>query len=142
MKNDNELKDMFANAMSEFLKNNYGKSLELLNHILDRNPDHKLALIARGTAHLKLNLAEAAIADFSRAISVDPSYPRAFHMRELCMNNRVTATRPWRFQQSHRARPRIWRRLLQPGNALRQNGQRGCCDRGYRNSDSPDQLQH
>lgn len=81
MKHDNELKDMFAYAMSEFLKNDYGKSLELLNHILDRDPNHKLALITRGSAHLKLNLADSAIADFSRAISVDPSYPRAFHMR-------------------------------------------------------------
>jgi len=81
MKPDDKLNDMFAHAMSEFLKNNYGKSLELLNHILDKNPDHKLALITRGTAHLKLNLAEEAIADFSRAISVDPSYPRAYHMR-------------------------------------------------------------
>lgn len=81
MIHNDELKDMFTHAMSEFLKNNYEESRGLLNRILDRDPNHKLALIARGTAHLKLNLADAAISDFSRAISVDPSYPRAFHMR-------------------------------------------------------------
>jgi Tfp pilus assembly protein PilF len=83
MKRDDELKDMFTYAMSEFLKNNYENSRTLLNRILDREPNHKLALIARGTAHLKLNLADLAISDFNRAISVDPSYPRAFHMRGI-----------------------------------------------------------
>lgn len=88
---DDELKDIFTYAMSEFLKNNYEGSRGLLNRILDRDPNHKLALITRGTAHLKLNLADSAISDFSRAISIDPSYPRAFHMRgvahEILGNN-------------------------------------------------------
>ncbi|MGE5258062.1 MAG: tetratricopeptide repeat protein [Hyphomicrobiales bacterium] len=81
MKYGNQQKEMFAHAISEFLKNNYEKSLELLNQILEKDPNHRLALITRGTAHLKLNLADSAFSDFSRAISVDPSYPRAFHMR-------------------------------------------------------------
>jgi tetratricopeptide (TPR) repeat protein len=91
MKQGNQQQEMFAHAMFEFLKNNYGKSLELLNHILEKDPNHKLALITRGTAHLKLNLADSAFSDFSRAISVEPSYPRAFHMRgvahEMLGNN-------------------------------------------------------
>jgi Tfp pilus assembly protein PilF len=80
MKHD-EFKDLLAFAMSEFLKNNFGRSLELLSQILDEDPNHKLAIVTRGTAHLKLNMAEEAIADFDRAISLDPSYHRAFHMR-------------------------------------------------------------
>lgn len=78
-----ERDDLFAYAMSEFLKNNFGKSIELLGDVLDKDPDHKLGLVTRGTAHLKMNHPEQAIADFSRAIAIDPGYARALHLRAL-----------------------------------------------------------
>lgn len=76
-------KDLFAYAMSEFIKQNFSKSQELLDKLLERNPRQKVALITRGVAHLKSGHLDEAIADFDRSIQVDPDYARAFHMRGL-----------------------------------------------------------
>ncbi len=76
-------KDLFAYAMSEFLKQNFSKSRELLDQLLERAPHQKIALITRGVAHLKSGHLDEAVADFDRCIQVDPAYARAFHMRGL-----------------------------------------------------------
>jgi len=81
MNTNDDLKVLFAYAKSEFLKNNFGKSVELLGKLLEKDPNHKLALTTRGTAHLKMNHPDAAVEDFDRAIHIDPSYARAYHMR-------------------------------------------------------------
>jgi Tfp pilus assembly protein PilF len=81
MNTQDDLKDLLSYAMSEFLKNNYGKSLELLEKLLKAEPDHRLALTTRGTAHLKLNHPDSAVEDFDRVIQIDPSYARAYHLR-------------------------------------------------------------
>ncbi|MGD8336164.1 MAG: hypothetical protein PVJ29_03600 [Desulfobacterales bacterium] len=81
-KNDNK-KEMFAHAMSCLMKDNIGTSIELLDKILDSDPEDKLVLLARGSAHLKSGKAENAIGDFSRAIDVDSGYAKAYHLRGL-----------------------------------------------------------
>ena len=84
---DTDIKDLFEQAMSEFLKNNYDKSIELLECVIDRDAGHKLTIVTRGTPCFKMgNLAEA-IEDFSRAIQVDSQYARAYHMRGLAREN-------------------------------------------------------
>lgn len=75
------IKDRFAYAMSEFLKENYGKSAELLEDVVAREPGHKLALVTRGVARLKLSHPAEAVEDFNRAIEIDPAYARAYHLR-------------------------------------------------------------
>jgi tetratricopeptide (TPR) repeat protein len=75
--------DLFAYAMSEFLKNNFEKSIELLNDVLKSDPHNKLGLVTRGTAYLKTKSPDPAIEDFSRALSLDPQYARACHLRAL-----------------------------------------------------------
>jgi tetratricopeptide (TPR) repeat protein len=80
---DTDTKGLFENAMSEILKNNYGKSIELLDRVIDRDAGHKLAIVARGTACFKMGNPAQAIEDFSRAIQVDSQYARAYHMRGL-----------------------------------------------------------
>ncbi|MGB9438847.1 MAG: hypothetical protein WCB15_12950 [Desulfobacterales bacterium] len=54
MDNDDRTKDLFAGAMSSFMKNKLGISLDLLNEIIDTDPDDKLALLARGSVYLKM----------------------------------------------------------------------------------------
>jgi len=47
------------------------------------DPDRKLTFVSRGSAYLKLNRLEEALADFNHAIDIDPDYARAFHLRGL-----------------------------------------------------------
>jgi tetratricopeptide (TPR) repeat protein len=83
MKKNDKKKEMFAHAMSCLINNNIGTSIEILDKILEFEPKDKLALLARGSAHLKSGKAENAIGDFSRAIDVDSNYAKAYHLRGL-----------------------------------------------------------
>jgi len=83
MDNSIDLKDVYRNGMMEFISGNYGASVTLFSEVLEANPDHTQALTSRGTAHLKMNAIDAAIADFDRVIEMDPQYARAFHLRGL-----------------------------------------------------------
>lgn len=88
MNTQEKIGNMFTNAMSELVANNYGKSIELLSDIVEQDPNHKLALVARGSAYLKLGDARSAVSDFSRAIDLDPDYARAYHLRGLACENK------------------------------------------------------
>ena len=79
----NNLNQKYTLAMTEFAAGNIEKSVDLLTEILNQDSVHKLALISRGSAYLKLNEANNALDDFNRAIDVDPDYVRAHHLRGL-----------------------------------------------------------
>jgi tetratricopeptide (TPR) repeat protein len=79
----NTNKELFAHAMSYLMNDDIGKSIELLDQLLDSDPSDKLVLLARGSAYLKSGQAENAIGDFSRAIDVDSGYAKAYHLRGL-----------------------------------------------------------
>jgi tetratricopeptide (TPR) repeat protein len=83
MDNTDRNKDLFASAMSNFMKNKLGMSIDLLNEIIDTDPDDKLALLARGSFCLKMGNTENAIGDFSRTLQIDSSHPKAYHLRGL-----------------------------------------------------------
>ena len=76
-------KDLFTNAMSNLMKNKLGMSLDLLDEILDADPDHRLAVLARGSVFLKMNQPDRAIEDFERIIESDPKHAKAHHLRGL-----------------------------------------------------------
>lgn len=75
--------ELFANAMSNFMKDKFGISIDLLNEILDADSGDKLALLARGSVYLKMGNTENAIRDFSRTIEIDSNYAKAYHLRGL-----------------------------------------------------------
>jgi Tfp pilus assembly protein PilF len=79
------VKDLFAHAMSEFTKGNFGESINLLGGVLEHDAENKLAVVTRGTAQLKLGESNAAIRDFTRALEIDPGYSRAYHLRGLAL---------------------------------------------------------
>ncbi len=87
MTTDN-VKNLFEHAMSEFLKTNYEKSAEVLDKVLELEPDHKLALTTRGAAELKMNRTDAAVESFSRSLKADPTYAKAYHMRGLAFESK------------------------------------------------------
>ncbi len=76
-------KDLFASAMSNLMKDKLGISIDLLNEIIDTDPDDKLALLARGSVYLKLGNTENAIGDFNRTLQIDSNHPKAYHLRGL-----------------------------------------------------------
>jgi len=75
--------ELFTNAMSNLLENKFGMSIDLLNEILAADPDDKLALLARGTAYMKMGNPQKAENDFSRVLERDAAHQRAFHLRGL-----------------------------------------------------------
>jgi tetratricopeptide (TPR) repeat protein len=83
-----KVKNLFEQAMSEFLRADYAKSVELLDQVLELEPDHKLALTTRGAAELKMNRPDAAVQSFNQSIKTDPAYAKAYHMRGLAFESK------------------------------------------------------
>jgi tetratricopeptide (TPR) repeat protein len=81
-KNDRR-NELFTNAMANLVDNKLGMSIDLLDDILNADPDDRLALLARGSVTLKMGNAENAINDFSRAVKIDPKHAKAYHLRGL-----------------------------------------------------------
>ena len=77
--------ELFVNAMSNFMEDNLGVSIDLLNEILDADSDDKLALLARGSVYLKMSNAKNAIIDFGRAVEIDSEYAKAYHLRGIAL---------------------------------------------------------
>jgi tetratricopeptide (TPR) repeat protein len=75
--------ELFTEAMSNFMKENFGVSIDLLNDILAEDHDDKLALMARGSTYLKMDNIQNAIEDYDRVILTDPNYAKAYHLRGL-----------------------------------------------------------
>ena len=83
MPNDKKNRELFTNAMSNLMNDKLGISIDLLNELIEVDSDNKLAYLARGSVHLKLNDSKNAIDDFNRAIEIDPNHPKAYHLRGL-----------------------------------------------------------
>lgn len=75
--------ELFANAMSNFMNNKLGVSIDLLDEIINADPEDRLAWLARGSVYLKMGNTENAIRDFSKAIEINPNHPKAYHLRGL-----------------------------------------------------------
>jgi len=78
-------KDLFNEAASAFVDEQYEKSIGLLSQVIEENPANKLAIITRGTAYLKQENYQEALADFDRAIELDPQHAGSFHKRGLVL---------------------------------------------------------
>lgn len=76
-------KELFTRAMTNLMQEKFGISIDLLNEILNTEPDDRMALLARGSVYLKMNRAEDAIKDFSEALRLNPNHPKGYHLRGL-----------------------------------------------------------
>ena len=82
-KNKTRAKEYFQEGMVEFVGQNYEKSIEALNRSIASDSTFKLARLSRGTAFMKLDRLDEALADFDRVIDLDPAYSKAYHLRGL-----------------------------------------------------------
>ena len=92
MTDNQTAEELYAGGMYEFIKQNYGKSIEILSEAAAADPKSKLIFASRGSAYLKLNLLDHAGDDFDRAIELDPDYARAFHLRGLVSEKKGNET--------------------------------------------------
>lgn len=76
-------KEMFAQAMSAFMGNDFKRSVTLLTEVIAKDYNPRLAHTTRGAAFFKMGNLEAALADLNKAVEVDQGYARAFHLRGL-----------------------------------------------------------
>ncbi len=83
MDKDSRKKDLFANAMSNLMRDKLGMSIDLLDEILRADPDDKPALLARGSLYLKMGNAKSAKTDFSRVLEIYGNHPKAHYLRGL-----------------------------------------------------------
>jgi tetratricopeptide (TPR) repeat protein len=86
--NDNTtINDNVSQALNAFARKDYEKSIRLFDKVLAASPDHRLSLLTRGSAFLRSNRLDEAIADFDRVITLYPEYVRAYHLRGLVKAN-------------------------------------------------------
>ena len=83
---------LYHEGMYEFANNNLEKSIDLLSEAARLDPDRRLIFVSRGSAFLKLDRVDEAIADFDRAVALDAGYARAFHLRGLAREKRGDTT--------------------------------------------------
>ena len=83
MENTERKTELFASAMSNLMKDEFGLSLNTLNELIGLDSGDKLSYLARGSVYLKMSESENAIDDFNRALEIDANHPKAYHLRGL-----------------------------------------------------------
>ena len=81
MTNTTHNQDVLTQAMDAFLKEEYSDSIGLFSALLTEQPDHKIFLASRGSAFLRLNRLDEALADLDKALALDPNYGAAYASR-------------------------------------------------------------
>ena len=92
MSDNPKANDYYINGMFEFLKDNFAESIQLLSQAIEQDTHHKLAYMSRGSAFLRLDRPDEAIADFDRAIHLNPDFARSYHLRGLAKEKQGTHT--------------------------------------------------
>lgn len=75
--------EKFNEGMIAFANENFGTCIDTLSEVIKEDRSHKLALAARGAAHMRSGNHAEALSDFDRALAVDPDYARGYHLRGL-----------------------------------------------------------
>jgi tetratricopeptide (TPR) repeat protein len=83
MKHLDSTHETISHAIAAYMKEDFQHSIDLFSEVLAAVTDDKLALVSRGSAHLRVNELESARADFDRVIALNPDYARAYHLRGL-----------------------------------------------------------
>lgn len=78
-----QINEKFNEGMMAFANENFGNCIDTLTEVIQEDSSHKLALVARGAAHMRSGNPDTAMTDFDRALDLDPEYARGYHLRGL-----------------------------------------------------------
>jgi tetratricopeptide (TPR) repeat protein len=87
MDDNTAINDTISQALNAYTRGDYEYCIQKFNEVLSANPDHRLSLLTRGSAFLRSNRMDEAMADFDRLIALYPKYVRAYHLRGLAKAN-------------------------------------------------------
>jgi tetratricopeptide (TPR) repeat protein len=82
------INDNVSQALHAFARADYPTSISLFNQVLAEDPDHRLSLLSRGSAFIRSNRLDEAMADFDRVIALYPENVQAYHLRGLAKASR------------------------------------------------------
>jgi tetratricopeptide (TPR) repeat protein len=74
---------LYESGVSAFIDKNYAAAIEKFTQALEAGDDSYPIWVSRGAAFLQSNKINRAVDDFSRAISIQPTRARGYHMRAL-----------------------------------------------------------
>jgi putative GTP pyrophosphokinase len=78
--------DLLLNALYAHNKNRFSEAITYYSHILEMNPDNSISSLVykhRGMANFAQSFYQDAIADFTRALELDPSAYKAAYYRGI-----------------------------------------------------------
>ena len=79
---DNEINDLFYEALNAHISNNLARAVELYTHLIVVSPNHYV-YNHRGLVYFSLSQYEKALEDFNRAIELEPNDTRVYTNRGL-----------------------------------------------------------
>lgn len=81
-----EIKELSVKAQIEYNSANFKEAIQVYSDILEKNNEHRNALLQRGFCYAALQMYDEAIIDYSMLIKIEPEHVEAYVSRGSALN--------------------------------------------------------